>query len=292
MPSFEEGLALYDAGQAQEAEAVFRAFVRGSTYRLGLCLLAQGRYAEGWAGWDQRPSRLQTIERLPFPEWMGGSLDGRSLLVVGEQGIGDELMFARFIRHLQALSPSRIAFVCHEVNVRAFLHLGADMVAPRETTLGALGNPDLWVMLGSLPARLGVTLESLPRAPYLRSSPKPSGRIGLVARGNPLHPEDAHRSMPTELLAEAFPSGVLLEPAGDVQDSLDLVAGLDHLITVDTSWAHMAGALGKPVALLLSARGCDWRWGLTGETTPWYPSATLYRQERPGDWASVLAQIS
>jgi hypothetical protein len=211
--------------------------------------------------------------------------------VLGEQGLGDELMFARFVPLLRSLAPRRITLACMDLNIRAFQHLGADVVCSRiNTTLDQIERPDAWVLMGSLPARLGFGAD-LPNEPYLRAEPRPNGRIGLVAKGRPQHLNDANRSMPLEILTEAFPDGLVLEPGGDMQDTLNLVSSLDHLVTVDTSWAHAAGALGTPVSILLPAIGCDWRWISGRSDSPWYPSARLFHQPRRGDWTSVVDDV-
>lgn len=291
MPSFEEGIGLYDRGQATEAERVFRALLHAASYRLGLSLLRQGRYAEAWPYWEHRPSRLIRLANQQIPEWTGEPLDGRSVLVLGEQGLGDELMFARFLPPLRLLRPKCVVLGCLEPNVRALQHLADVAICRLTARVDQIPKVDCWTLLGSLPHRLGITPETVPGAPYLRGAAQKTGGVGVVGQGRPQHPNDKNRSIPVELLLEAFPNALPLMPAGDMQDTLDTLSGLDRLITVDTSWAHAAGALGKPVSILLPAIGCDWRWGLSGDKTPWYPSATLYRQDRTGDWASVLERL-
>jgi ADP-heptose:LPS heptosyltransferase len=133
-----------------------------------------------------------------------------------------------------------------------------------------------------------VTLENLDGAPYLpRPAVERAGGIGLVWRGNPRHANDANRSLSSADLLAEVPGGVFLEARGDLLDSAGRLAALDALITVDTSWAHLAGAMGLPCAVLLPHANTDWRWGL-GETTPWYASLRLFRQPAPGDWAGAI----
>jgi hypothetical protein len=150
---------------------------------------------------------------------------------------------------------------------------------------------DLWVMLFSLPDRLGVQREGLSGAPYLAAEPAGEGGIGLVEQGNPGNTHDLWRSIPQGLLQGAVPRGRLLQPTGDVAQSLRQLAGLDLLITVDTSWAHMAGALGVPCWLLLSPVKTDWRWLPKADYTPWYRSLRLFWQPAPGDWAAAIAEV-
>jgi hypothetical protein len=295
MLALDDGIALLNAGRVEAAEAVFRPLLDSGPvahYLLGLSLLTQGRYAEAWPHWESRPGRLRELRRLPIPEWTGGRIDGRTLLVLGEQGLGDELQFARFVPALRALGPRQIILACNDPNVRALGQVGADLVCSRiRTRLDEIPAPDAWVVMGSLAHRLGITLENLPARPYLRAEAKGPPGVGLVARGMSAHANDAHRSMSADLLQAAVPEGAPLTPAGDVQDSLDRVAGLDLLITVDTSWAHMAGALGVPCWVLLPAHACDWRWLQERADSPWYPSLRLFRQTVSGDWSSVLREV-
>jgi ADP-heptose:LPS heptosyltransferase len=121
--------------------------------------------------------------------------------------------------------------------------------------------------------------------------------VGLVTRGSPTHRNDAHRSLPDALAAElrAAPGAVSLHPedsgARDLQETAEIIAGLDLVVTVDTAVAHLAGSLGKPTWVLLPAHGCDWRWLRDRLDSPWYPSVRLYRQAAPGGWSEVVAAV-
>ena len=125
----------------------------------------------------------------------------------------------------------------------------------------------------------------------------PGARIGLMTRGSPGHLNDAHRSLPAEQAARlaALPGAASLHPddtgAGDMTETADLIAGLDLVISVDTSVAHLAGAMGKPTWILLPTIGLDWRWGLAGRRTAWYPQARLFRQPRINDWPGVVDAV-
>jgi ADP-heptose:LPS heptosyltransferase len=180
----------------------------------------------------------------------------------------------------------------------------------------------------SLPFAFGTTLDDIPaEVPYLRADaalrirweqrlPQTGApRIGIVWSGNPQHRNDRRRSIPLEIFRALDPGGVqfvALQPqvrdtdrqaladwpglldAGpqlaDFAQTAALLEALDVIVTVDTSVAHLAGALGKPVWVLLPYAP-DWRWLLGREDSPWYPSARLYRQQMPGDWGSVLARV-
>lgn len=258
---------------------------------LPYALLMQGRWRDGFREYETRLPRQKLIDRrLTIPEW-DGPIAGRSILVWCEQGIGDEIQTVRFVRDLRDLGAARIFLACRAINARAFEQLGVDLVVDRMAETFRVPAVDCWVKSWSIPHRLGLDFDDICGHPYLRAEPKGRGGIGLVERGNPNNPRDKHRSMPEGLLQEAIPQGEVLEPEGDTLDSLRRLAGLDLLITVDTSWAHMAGALGIPCWILLPYRDLDWRWLRQRSDTPWYHSARLFRQPTPGDWNSVLDEV-
>ena len=140
--------------------------------------------------------------------------------------------------------------------------------------------------------------DALPNAPYLSAAPvRAPGRIGVMTTGNPNHTNDANRSLPPALaqrllrLPGATSLALADTGASDFADTAAIIAGLDLVITVDTAVAHLAGALGRPVWILIPSIMTDWRW-MEGRTdSPWYPSATLYRQSNAGDWAPEIARI-
>jgi hypothetical protein len=293
---------LLDVHEAVEAEALLRAACAEGhadnpelLFTLAFALLRQGRYAEGFEAFEHREGRAKAETRqLPTPEWDGSPLNGRAILVWTEQGIGDEIQLARFLPRLRELGASRVFLGCQPVNVRALGQLGVDAAFARFNSGGGqVGVPahDCWTLLFSLPHRLGVTVKNLSGAPYLKAEPKQRGGIAIVECGNPKNPNDAARSIPGGLLRRALPEACLLEPEGDVLNSLERIAGLDLLITVDTSWAHMAGALGVPCWLLLPAERADWRWFPKSERTPWYDSLRLFWQETPGDWSGLISDV-
>lgn len=260
------------------------------TYSAGLDLLLRGDYARGWRGWAKRPAHLKCpLQASAVTLWRGQSLAGRSVVLVAEQGLGDEIMFARYVPLVRALSPARLTLCCHSQNMRAFAGLGADVLLDRAATT-SLPPTDFWAQLGCLPEIFGTTPDTIP-PPVAPNVPLSNGGgIGFVRQGNPDNPNDRYRSLPDDVTT---PPGVRpMTPCGDALDSFEQVARLDLLVTVDTSWAHIAGSLGKPVWLLLpEGPGLDWRWLRGREDSPWYPSTRLYRQPSPGDWASVMARV-
>lgn len=289
------GLLAYQRAEDAERAAREGLQVQPNSLRLRMCLaeslLMQGRYREGFREREVRRDRQRALGmKLPFPEW-DGPLAGRSILVWGEQGLGDEIQAARLIPLLREAGASRITVACRPEAVRVFQQLGADLVVGR---FGEVQVPkhDCWVTLWSIPYRLGLRLEDVSGEPYLRALPEGRGGIGLVERGSPTNARDPERSLPEGLLQSAVPQGTVLQPAGDAYDSLCRLAALDLLITVDTSWAHMAGALGVPCWVLLPYRNLDWRWMRERSDSPWYRSLRLFRQTAPGEWGPVLAEVS
>jgi hypothetical protein len=290
-------LVLEQLGRFDEAETVCREVLREhpgdptAERQLGFLLMRFGRYAEGWPLLEAR-MRIPGDRRrpdLPTPEWDGRPV--RTLLVWPEQGLGDQIQYARFVKPLQARGIKPI-FVCGPSMERLFGHLGCQVLVARGQPLPA---HDAWVMLASLPFRLGVSLETVPGAPYLPGRAAGSG-LGFVAKGSPVHANDARRSLPPALAANvaAWPgvTSLLREDTGarDFEDTRRVVEGLDLVISVDTAVAHLAGAMGKPCFLLLPHLA-DWRWMQDRAGSPWYPSMRIFRQPAPGDWASVIAEV-
>lgn len=272
---------------------------------LGLSVLAQGRLAEGFIlydAWRDIPGgETRGAPELEIPRWSGEPVAGRNIVIWGEEGFGDQIMHARFAVRLRE-EGAKVGWVCHAALarlVREGLGMNALAVPPAGGRI-AIDGADFVAPTSRLAMVCMQRLEAPPPAPYL-AWPKPNVvdglTLGVVARGNPEHDNDRHRSLPPEAAAElmALPGATSLAPADtrarDFWDTAGVIAGLDLVITVDTSVAHLAGALGKPVWVLLPALGCDWRW-LTGRRdSPWYPSMRLFRQTAPGDWSGVLAEV-
>ena len=282
-----------------------------------------GDYARGWPEYEWR----WRVERFPgrrpaqnVPLWNGAGLAGKTILLYHEQGLGDTIMFARYIplvagrggRVVVEAPPPLVDLVSTVSGVQ-------DVVIPN----GPPATYDVQLPLLSLPSVFGTTMETIPRdLPYLKvpedrktawASRIPDDgqkKIGLCWAGGQTQP---HRSIPTPLLApltqipgvrwvnltkeplpdQLPPSFDLLDPMPDVKDFADTAAVLDRLdlvITIDTCVAHLAGALGKLTWTLL-ARHSDWRWLLDREDSPWYATMRLFRQPDHGDWQSVIARV-
>lgn len=257
-------------------------------------LAEAGRYAEAWPYYEARrrhPSFRTVLPKADYPEWTGQDVSGRKVLVVAEQGFGDQLMFGRYLSALSARG-AQVEILCNPFFLaRLFETLGyicrpfyVDRPAPPA---------DYWVQFCSLPYRLGSAEIPPPR--YFDIPLSEGGGVGVVTSGSPDHWNDAQRSMPAHLAARLHAFGRDLLPsatgARDFLETAEIVAGLDLVVTVDTAMAHLAGAIGKPCWVMLPFHGLDWRWG-DGVRSPWYPDMRLFRQPALGDWESVIAAVT
>jgi len=285
-------------------------------YNLSYPLMALGRWQEGWAAYEARfdsPVFMGTyVMRHHEPAWDGSPLNGRRLIVHAEQGFGDSLMMARYL-------PLIEGDVHIEVQ-RPLVRLFEQSFPFRAVT--AQGEPyppcDGQVAMMSLPHRFGMTADNVPSTPWLHTSwslpgpDLPAGdglKVGFVWAGSPDHRSDRRRSIGLahwtplwsipgvtwySLQVDQEPVSVPchnLKPLiKDFADTAALISQLDLVISCDTSVAHLAGALGKPLWLLLPTIP-DYRWGVVGETTPWYKTARLVRQPAQGDWGSVMREV-
>jgi hypothetical protein len=296
-------------GRAYLAEACYRRVLElapgaeSSRRALAVLLLSLGRYPEGFALLEAR-HRLPAYPKpdLPYPEWTGGPVAGRRILIWPEQGMGDQIQFARFAPVLRDMG-AEVTLICWPPLARLLAgSLSVEVLGAAGEV--ALPDPDGWVMACSVAGRLGVTPATLPNAPYLRAvsawdRPLPPGfKVGLMTAGNPLYANDPDRSLPEAAAAglRRLPAQIVdLRPsetgAADFADTAALIEQLDLVVTVDTAVAHLAGAMGKPCWVLLPARGLDWRWMRGRRDSPWYPSVRLYRQATPGDWGPALAEL-
>lgn len=262
-------------------------------------LLAQGKYDEAAVFHEERHAAQGKQRRkpdLPYPEWTGEPVAGKRFLIFPEQGLGDQIMAGRFAPEL-ARAGADVTLICSPLLERLFSNNLGVTVLPAKGEV-TFADPDYWCMSDSLFTTAGVTPSTIPAAPYLSGAASRRGGVGIKTLGNPKHVNDANRSLPPEAGRELarLVDGIDLDPtatgARDMQDTADIIAGLDLVISVDTAVAHLAGAMGKPVWILLPAFATDWRWMRGRQDSPWYPSARLFRQARPGDWSSVLAEVA
>jgi tetratricopeptide (TPR) repeat protein len=350
-PWAQRGWVLLQLGRAADAEASLRqALVRApndalARYYLGLLLLGEGRWDEGWDAYESRVhvARISANRLDAARRWRGEDLAGRSLLLHFEQGLGDVVQFCRFAPSLAARAsrvvltvpaalrglleslganvelvsegeqPPSCDFECWLLGLGAILRLRPDTLASPRSYLSAPAQAEQrWR------GRLGLR----PMGPFGRDERR---RFGLVCNGAPGHTNDRHRSLPLERFA-GFAKRLramtgdgqgeiewhLLQPQlrprdepwlarlgivdhraelVDFAETAALASCLDGVVSVDTSVAHVAGALGLPLHLLLPANA-DWRWGRAGRDSPWYPSARLYRQSRLGEWDDALDELA
>ncbi len=305
--------AYAESGRVRLAEQQFLAGLAlkpdHGALQLGLAslYLSMGRWAEGWPLLDARvalhPDVVPPI-RLGFPEWQGEPVAGKSVLVWIEQGFGDQIQFSRFANSLKARGAARVTLGCRPVLAEVFATLaGVDEIIPiavGEST--RVAQHDYWTRYFSLPGRLGVTLETLPGEPYLsapasrRERWKDSKGIGLVWKASPTGFNARNKGLPDELAQQILARGAIsLHPedtgVADFADTAAIIERLDLVISIDTSVAHLAGALGKPCWTLTPYTHCDWRWLRDRADSPWYPSMRLYRQTRARDWTETVEQV-
>jgi len=309
-------LAAYDRALALQPE------YHEARFNRGLAELKRGDFANGWADYEARRA-LRTFPPAPegATEWDGEALNGRTLVLFTEQGYGDTLQFVRFAPLVAALG-GKVVLACQRPLVRLLDGApGLDRVLPIDAPLP---RHDLIAPLMTVPFRLGVTLETLPVAvPYITpppaltlDAPKDTLRIGIAWAGSAANRINRRRSCPLVALAPlaarddvrlfslqvGSEAGALRHvPFGhkvtdltpgldDFRDTAAAMMGLDLVLTIDTATAHLAGALGVPVWVMLSTGG-DWRY-LDGRTdSPWYPTMRLFRQTGAGDWAGVIKQV-
>ena len=301
-------------------------------WNLGLNLLLAGDWARGWEAFEwRRKMPGYGAGAIAAPEWTGGSLEGRRLLVNHEQGMGDAFQFMGFADDLARRGAHVIYRGPKAMGPIIGRMTGVAQTIAFEDTVPEI---DAWAPMMSLPRALGLfdaaalargaTLAPDPscRAPYgARLMAAPGLKVGICWQGNPGYKADAGRSIPlTAFAALARIPGVTLialqKGAGGEQvagwpadlplidlgaeidgaggafmETAAVVAALDLVVTSDTALVHLAGALGTEAHLAL-ARVPDWRWGLEGEQSVWYPTVTLHRQTRPGDWDGVFRRIS
>jgi hypothetical protein len=300
-------------------------------HNLGIYLLLAGRYEEGWNEYEHRLECAEERRKSSRPRWNGERVEGRTILIQWEQGYGDVLQFARYVPLVRdRAGAERVILETHPQMARLFNESGgmnADVVSRLTVDEALLPEHDYFVPLMSLPHALGL-FEPLPvPREYLVADPvrrrdwrerlglSSKARVGLAWAGSATHHEDRLRSIPPATLLpllqrpefefyslQVGPQGrqiQSLEEQGlidlttqivDFADTAALIAELDLIITVDTAVAHLAGAMGRPVWTLLSFVP-DWRWGMQGESTPWYPTMRLFRQPKRGDWDSVLERV-
>ena len=295
---------------------------------LARALLLGGHYREGWAEFETRlsePAVAAMMKGLPGLPWNGEPLDGKTILLRSEQGIGDAIQFARYVKPL-ADAGARV-LLAGAARLEA-LFSGLEGLAGYVDAAGALPGADYHAPLMSLPHRMG-DVRIPAGGPYLKAEAKRIAdwrarfdafgglKIGIAWQGNPDYEMDYARSLAAVRLEPLFGAvnahfvvlqqgfgrdqiaalashypiidpGELVDQDAAFVDTAAIMANLDLIITSDTAIPHLAGALGRPVWVLLPFAP-DWRWMLGRDDSPWYPDMRLFRQTRPRDWPSAVA---
>ena len=296
-------------------------------FNMGISLLMRGNFEDGWPHFEYRlKNQLLKLDRgFKQPIWQGEDLGGKTLLLYSEQGLGDTVQFGRYIPRVKAKAPN-IIFEVEEKLIETLRPLTGDipiLVKGRQR----LPNFDVYAPLASLPGIFKTTMETIPAdIPYLFADPariqwwrdRLAGngiKVGLTWGGNPEHSNDRNRSMPLEAVRPllslkgirwfslqigeraqdlradwASPIEDLSHEVNTFPETAAAMMNLDLIISVDTSLAHLAGALGRRVWIPLG-HVADWRWLRDRNDSPWYPSIHLFRQRSRGDWAGVIEQI-
>lgn len=300
-------------------------------FNLAVAYLLSGDLQRGWKQYEKRWQFEHLDGKLPKleqPRWEGQDLKGKTIIVTGEQGHGDNIQFCRFAEQLVKLGANVI--ICVEDNLKALL---INSFLPPVVVLGhndILPAFDYWSPIMSLPGNLDITYANLPhKLQYLKPSndsiktwqdqlgKKIKLRVGFCWSGRRDSWINQHKAVPFDKMfgliknnpqyewvnlqtdctkeeqAQLIAEGVRVFP-GAIQnwnDTAGLIMNLDVVIAVDTAVGHLAGALGRPFWLPLNQFGQDWRWLLKRNDSPWYPSCRIFRQPSIGNWDEPLAQI-
>ena len=321
---FEEALASYDRAIA------LRPDYAQAHFNEAVCRMLIGDFDRGWQKleWGWETEELKNAKRtFSQPLWLGSDeIAGKTVLLHGVHGFGDTIQFCRYVPHVVERGARVILEIQEPLRELMGTLPGAAQIVSRGEPLPDF---DLHCPLLSLPLALGTRLATIPaQTPYLRASPQAvmdwnarlgprhRPRIGLAWSGRPEHNNDRNRSMRLSTLLSPLAGfdatyvslqrevreddAPVLQGRSDIlhfgeelksyADTAALIANLDLVISVDTSVAHLAGALAKPVWILLPFIP-DWRWLLDRDDSPWYPTARLFRQDETRSWDSVMARV-
>jgi tetratricopeptide (TPR) repeat protein len=299
-------------------------------FDLAETLLLLGDFERGWREYRFRYSLPHTTmldRKVQKPRWEGEAIPGKTLLIYDEQGFGDTFQFLRMVAWAKERSGARVVLQIAERQASFARRMNvADQIVLRGELPPAF---DRYCEMMSLPMAMGLKLSDLPgKVPYLSVDPErlevwrkrlagvPRPLVALVWAGRPEHFNDAARSMHLPELSGLARDGITFvsvqkgpragesksPPAGmnfvdfdeqnaDFEDTGAILMLSDLLISVDTSVAHLAGALGRPVWLMLSLLA-DWRWLLGREDSPWYAAHRIFRQQTGGDWQGVVRSMA
>ena len=300
-----------------------------SNFNLAVALLLAGDYKNGWAQYETRWNYEHLANTLPNysqPRWTGQDIKDKTVLILGEQGHGDNIQFVRFVGDLTSRGAKVVLAVNHGLKPLFLGDAIPNIVCPDDP----LPEFDYWTPIMSIPGVIGSTLENLAPVQYYltadptlqkqwqdRLGPKRRLRVGFCWSGRRDTWINRHKAMPfadmlalikrnpeyewvnlqcdcsAEEEAELIKAGVTAYPGSirNFADTAALLMHMDVILSVDTAVAHLAGALGRPVWVMLNQYALDWRWLLNRDDSPWYSTARLFRQPKMGDWASVTEKI-
>lgn len=298
-----------------------------ANFNLAVAYLLMGDLKRGLEQYEWRwhyEHLANTLYKFDRPMWNGEDLNGKTILVCWEQGLGDTIQFSRFLRDLNELGAS-VTFHTH--NGMQELFENNPYIDKVIVDLEEAGEFDYWIMTMSVPRVLGTTYETLPRdIEYIQAQPKyieewkqilgpkTKMRIGVCWSGRKDSWINQHKSMPLQymiVLAQHNPDIEWISLQADANqeelqmlenspftkvngrirhwgDTAALVHNLDMVISVDTAIAHLAGAMGKDLWIPLNHFAVDWRYLINTATSPWYPTARIFRQPKIGDWETVV----
>jgi len=304
---------------------------RKARFNLSYILLRQGRYEEGWFCLESRDWQDLFSNYFYFRRWSGESLQGKSVVICFEGGHGDMIQFCRYASVLKSLGASKVSVICNPAITDLLTRMDdVDEVFSYELDVNKFGW-DFWTPSISLPYFCNTRLDTIPaKLPYLRADAekieaysnvfsKEKSKVGVVWQGNTLFENNDDRSIAQlqtlrPLLEVSDIEFISLQKgAGEVQvhqytgrpliaggdliknfsDTAALIAHLDLVISVDTSVAHLAGAMGKACWVLLPDYRSDWRWMKARLDSPWYPDVMrLFRQMPDEDWGAVAIRVA
>lgn len=299
-------------------------------FNLAVCFLLMGNYKRGWPAYEDRWEFEHLKGSLPNftqPRWKGEDVTGKTILVLGEQGLGDTLQFVRFCNNLCDSGAKKVILAVAPTLVSLLTGNNQIEVVPSTSTLPEF---DCWTPIMSIPGFLEITLDNLnsplsyivPNHAIVAQWNKRLGfkkklRVGFSWSGRRDTWINEHKAVPFKYIADMIKrnpnyewinlqvdandeeSAQLVElgcatypgTIAEMADSAGLYACLDVVVSVDTAVSHLAAAMGKPTWIMLNHYGTDWRWLLKRNDSPWYPTVRLFRQPALDDWSSVIKQI-
>jgi hypothetical protein len=331
------GNVLREVGEPQAAvpflERAIQLEPKNVTARFNLAVahLLAGDYSRGWPAYETRWDYEHLAGSMPpfsQPRWTGQDLQGKTILVVGEQGHGDNVQFVRFVYNLHVMGAEIILQVTDGL---VPLLSNSNIIKRVSGYDYTVSDFDYWVPIMSIPGVLGVTLDNMPRpVSYLNADPglsrywleyfgpKNRMRVGFSWSGRRDNWLNQHKGMPFEKIVELIQANpqhewINLQADCTAEEEAELKAigvhclppnpnmwadtaaqimHMDIVISVDTAVAHLAAALGRPTWIMLNWFSTDWRWLLNRDDCPWYSTARLFRQPAMGDWTSVNRKVS